>query len=111
MKYTTSYTSSNGQFSNGFQIHETLNAALSAWEANIGSLIHRSGGDSTLHAWEDADSDTVEPIGSISWIEHCEGGFAYGEGIFSDEVSHLAKYKEENGEMLTAEKLVRYLSE
>jgi hypothetical protein len=111
MKYTTTYTSSNGQPSNGFQIHETLNAALEAWVQNIRALIHRSGGDSTLEAWEDIDSDSGEPIGSISWIEHSEGGFAVGEGIFSDEITHLARYEEENGETLTAAKLVRHLSE
>ena len=111
MKYSTSYTSSNGQTANGYEIHETLNAALAAWERNIRALIHRSGGDSTLQAWEDIDSDIGEPIGLISWLEHCEGGFIYGEGIFSDEITHYARYEMENGETLTAAQLVWHLSE
>jgi len=111
MKYITYYTSSNGQPSNGYEIHDSLNAALASCERNIRALIHRSGGDSTLQAWEDIDSDIGEPIGSISWLEHCEGGFVTASGYFLDEVSHLAKYEEENGETLTAAKLVRHLSE
>jgi hypothetical protein len=113
MKYTTCYTSSNGQPSNGHETHETLNAALAAWAADIRSLLHRSGGDSTLQAWEDADLDSehAEPMASISWIEHCEGGFASATGDWSDEVAYLARYTEENGETLTAEKVVRHLSE
>jgi hypothetical protein len=113
MKYTTSYTSSNGQPSNGHETHETLNAALAAWAANIGSLLHRSGGDSTLEAWEEAEISTEnpEPIASISWIEHCEGGFVTASGEWFDEVIALARYEEENSETLTASKVVRHLSE
>lgn len=113
MKYITTYSSSNGQPSNGHEIHESLNNALAAWEANIGSLLHRSGGDSTLEAWEEAelDSEWPEPSASIQWLEHCEGGFVTASGFWQDEVAHLARYEEENGETLTAEKLVRRLSE
>lgn len=113
MKYTTSYTSSNGQPSNGHETHETLNAALAAWAANLGSLLHRSGGDSTLQAWEDADLDSehAEPAASISWLEHCEGGFVTASGDWSGQVADLARYEEENGETLTANKLVHHLSE
>ena len=113
MKYTTSYTSSNGQPSNGHATHETLNAALSAWEENLGSLLYGSGGDSTLQAWEDADFDSehAQPAGSISWVEHCEGGFVTASGNWSDEVAHFARYEEENGDTLAAAKLVRHLSE
>jgi len=117
MKYTTSYTSSNGQPSNGHETHEILNSALAAWAENLGSLLPRSGGDSTLQAWEDADLDNLdsehdEPYASISWFEHCEGGFVSAAGAWAEEVSHLARYYEdENGESLTAERLVRHLSE
>jgi hypothetical protein len=113
MKYTTSYTSSNGQPSNGHETHETLNAALAAWESNIRALLHCSGGDSTLQAWEDADLDSehAQPSGSVSWIEHCEGGYACGDGIFSDDLAHYARYEQENGDELTAAKVVRHLSE
>ena len=113
MKYTTSYTSSNGQPSNGHETHENLNAALAAWKRNIRSLHHRSGGDSTLQAWEDVDFDSSfdQPAGSISWLENCEGGYICADGIWDDEVGHLARYEEENGETLTATKLVRRLSE
>jgi hypothetical protein len=113
MKYTTTYSSSNGQPTSGHEMHETLNAALRAWEANISSLLHRSGGDSTLEAWEEAEisSEHPEPIASISWIEHCEGGFATASGDWSDEVIALARHEEENSETLTAAKVVRHLSE
>ncbi len=113
MKYTTSYTSSSGQPSNGHETHESLNAALASWGSNIRALLHRSGGDSTLQAWEDADpdSDHAEPAASISWREHCEGGFVTASGDWSDEVAQLARHEEGNGETLTAEKLARYLSE
>lgn len=113
MKYTTSYTSSNGQPSNGHETHETLNAALSAWESNIGSLLSRSGGESTLQAWEDADLVRIieQPSGSISWLEHCEGGYVCASGDWADEVAHLSRYEKENGDTLTAAKLVRHLSE
>lgn len=109
MKYTTCYTSSNGQPSNGHESHDSLNAALSAWESNIGSLLYRSGGDSTLKAWENESYD--EPVGSISWIEYCEGGYACADGIFGDDVAHHARYEQENGKELTAEKVVRLFSE
>jgi len=103
MKYCTSHKSSNGQPSNGHETHETLNAALSAWEANIGSLIIGSGGSSDL---------TDEESGSIiSWVEHVEGGFVTGSGDFQDEIESLSIYEEEDGETLTAEKLVKHLSE
>lgn len=112
MKYTTSYTSSNGQPSNGHATHENLAAALSAWESNIGALLHRSGGSSDLEAWEDAafESEHARPGGGISWIEHCEGGFITADGDWADEVSHLARYEEENGETLTAAKLISHLT-
>ena len=113
MKYITTYSSSNGQPSNGHTIHESLNSALVAWEANIRSLIPRSGGDSTLEAWEEAelDSECPEPAASISWLEHCEGGFVTASGFWQDGVANLARYEEENGETLTAAKLVRHFSE
>lgn len=113
MKYTTSYTSSNGQPRNGHKIHENLNAALAAWAANIGGLIQCSGGDSTLKAWEDDDLDSVyaEADSSISWLEHFEGGFVIAGGTWLDEVAHLARHASENGATLTAEELVRRLSE
>jgi len=113
MKYTTSYTSSSGQPSNGHQTHETLNAALATWERNLRALLHRSGGDSTLQAWEDGEFDSRfdQPAASISWLEHCEGGFVTAYGDWSDEVIHLARYEEENGDKLTAAQLVRHLSE
>jgi hypothetical protein len=113
MKYTTNYTSSNGQPSNGHETHETLNAALAAWKANIGSLLHRSGGDSTLEVWGDLafQSDHAEPEASLSWLEHCEGGFVTARGDWGDEVAHIARYEQENGETLTAEKVIRHLSE
>jgi hypothetical protein len=100
--YTTHYSSSNGQPTNGHESHETLAAALAAWKADIGSLLHRYGGDATL---------TEEATGStISWIEHCEGGFITASGDFLDEVCHLARYEEENGESLTPEKLIKHLT-
>jgi hypothetical protein len=113
MKYITTYSSSNGQPSNGHEIHETLNAALRAWESNISSLLYRSGGDSTLEVWEEAEisSEHPEPIASISWLEHCEGGFVTATGDWSDEIAHLARHEQENGETLTAAKVVRRLSE
>lgn len=112
MNYTTSYSSSNGQPSNGHESHDTLAAALAAWRANIRSLLHRSGGDSTLQAWEDGEflSEHGEPAGSISWLEHSEGGFITAGGDWADEVAHLARYEEENGDALTAAKLIRHLS-
>jgi hypothetical protein len=109
MKYTTSYTSSSGQPSNGHETHESLNSALTAWESHIGSLLHRSGGDSTLEAWEDIEND--QPAGTVSWIEHCEGGFVTASGDWSGQVADLARYEQENGETLTANKLVHHLSE
>jgi hypothetical protein len=113
MKYITTYFSSNGQPSNGHETHETLNAALAAWESNIGSLLHRSGGASTLQAWEDADLDSehANSAASLSWVENCEGGFATASGDWSDEVIALARREQENGETLTAAKIVRHLSE
>lgn len=112
MKYTTSYTFSNGQPSNGHESHDSLAAALAAWQANIRALLHHFGGDSTLQMWEDAafDSEHAEPSGSISWVEHCEGGFVTASGDWADEVAHLARYEEENGETLTAAKLIRHLT-
>jgi len=113
MKYITSYTSSNGQPSNGHQTHDYLNAALAAWERNIGALLHRSGGDSTLQAFsdDDIDSEHAEPAASISWLDHCEGGFVTASGDWFDQVAHFARYEQENGDTLTAAKLVRHLSE
>jgi hypothetical protein len=113
MKYTTDYTSSNGQPSNGHETHDTLNAALAAWKDNIGSLLHRSGGNSTLEVWGDSafKSDHAEPEASLSWFEHCEGGFVTSSGDWSDEINYLAKLEEEGGGTLTAEKAVRHLSE
>ncbi len=113
MKYTTSYSSSNGQPTNNFEIHETLNAALAAWETNTNSLLYRSGGDSTLQAWEDDsfDDDNAISIATLSWIEYCEGGFVTASGDWLYEISLLARYAEENGEILTVPKVVRYLSE
>jgi len=110
MKYVTSYHSANGQPANGEEFHETFDAALAAWESNIGSLLALSGGDSTLVAWAVFDADYAKPLGSISWCEHCEGGYVSADGIWADEVGHLARYEEENGETLTAAKLVRHLS-
>lgn len=109
MKYTTCYTSANGQPSNGRESHESLNAALAAWEANLGALLHRSGGDSLLQAWED-EGDEV-PVGSISWREHCEGGFACADGIFAGDMQHYGRYEQENGDELTAAKVVRHFSD
>ena len=113
MKYTTSYTSSNGQPSNGHGTHETLNEALAAWKSNIGALILRSGGDSTLQAWSDSDFevDHAEPHAELFWIEHCEGGFINASGYWSDEICHLATVAEENGDEITVEKVIRHLSE
>ena len=110
MKYITSYTSSNGQPSNGHESHDTLAAALAAWQVNIGALLHRSGGRSDLESWEEDASEHAEPAGSISWLEHSEGGFITAAGDWADEVAHLARYEEENGETLTAAKLIRHLS-
>lgn len=102
MNYATHYTSSNGQPTNGHESHETLASALAAWQADIGSLLSRSGGDAAL---------TEESTGStISWIEHCEGGFITASGDFLDEVCHLARYEEENGDTLTPAKLIKALA-
>ena len=113
MKYTTNYTSSNGQPSNGHQTHETLNAALAAWEANLGALLNRSGGDSSLQAWSEEafEAEHAEPDASLSWLEHCEGGFVTASGDWQDEIQHLAALAEEDGETLTVEKVIRHLSE
>ena len=113
MKFTTNYTSSNGQPSNGHETHENLNAALAAWKANIGSLLHRSGGDSTLQAWGDSafGLDHAEPDASLSWVEHCEGGFVNAQGDWEEDIHDLATRAERDGETLTAEKVIRHLSE
>lgn len=121
MKYTTFFVSSNGQPPNGHETHSTLSAALTAWAANIGYLKTRSGGDSTLHAWEDPgfDSEYAEPIGSIYWIETSQGGFVTAAGKAASvsgeswyaEVSSLARYLAANGATLTAEVLVNHMSE
>jgi hypothetical protein len=100
MKYTTCYTSSNGQPSNGHEEHDTLNAALIAWAANIRSVIPRSGGS----------SDLSSESGSVSWLEHCEGGFACADGEWSEEISALAQYEQSNGNELTPALIVRRLS-
>ena len=110
MKYTTSYTSSNGQPSNGRETHDSLAAALAAWQNNIGALLHRSGGRSILESSADSESEHDCPPGSISWLEHSEGGFITAGGDWADQVAHLARYEEENGDALTAEKLIRHLS-
>ena len=111
MNYTTSYSSSNGQPYNGRETHESLATALTAWQANIGAVLHRSGGRSILESWEsDTESEHAEPAGSISWLEHSEGGFVTAGGDWADEVAHLARYEEENGDTLTAAKLIRHLS-
>ena len=110
MKYTTSYSSSNGQPANGHESHDTLAVALAAWQRNIRALLHRSGGRSILELWEsDIKSEHAEPVGSISWLEHCEGGFVTAFGDWADEVTHLARYEEENGDALTAAKLIRHM--
>lgn len=110
MNYTTSYSSSNGQPYNGRETHESLATALAAWQVNIGALLHRSGGRSILESWADSESEHAEPAGSISWLEHSEGGFVTAGGDWADEVAHLARYEEENGDALTAAKLIRHLS-
>jgi hypothetical protein len=113
MKYTTNYTSSNGQPSNAHETHETLNAALAAWKANIGSLLHRSGGESTLEVWGDSafKQDHAEPQASLSWFEHCEGGFITANGYWAEGIQHLATLSESYGDKLTVEKVIRHLSE
>lgn len=110
MNYTTSYSSSNGQPYNGRETHESLATALTAWQANIGALLHRSGGRSILESSADSESEHAEPAGSISWLEHSEGGFVTAGGDWADEVAHLARYEEENGDALTAAKLIRHLT-
>lgn len=111
MNYTTSYSSSNGQPYNGRETPESLATALTAWQANIGAVLHRSGGRSILESWEaDTESEHAEPAGSISWLEHSEGGFVTAGGNWADEVAHLSRYEEENGDTLTAAKLIRHLS-
>lgn len=113
MKFTTHYTSSNGQPSNAHETHETLNAALAAWKANIRGLLNRSGGDSTLQAWSEEafEAENAEPSAILSWLEHCEGGFVTASGDWQDEIQHLATLAEEDGETLTVEKVIRHLSE
>ena len=83
------------------------------WKSNIKGLLHRSGGDSTLMAWEEGalEMEYSEPIGSISWVEHCEGGFITAFGIFEEQVYLIAQFEEWNGETLTPTKLVSYLFE
>ena len=109
--YITSYSSSNGQPYNGHESHESLAAALAAWQNNIGALLHRSGGRSILEDLEaDSESGHAEPTGSISWLEHSEGGFITAGGDWADEVAHLARYEEANGDALTVAKLIRHLS-
>jgi hypothetical protein len=111
MKFITSYSSSNGQPYNGRETHDSLTTALTAWQANIGALLHRSGGRSILESWDaDSESEHAEPAGSISWLEHSEGGFITAGGHWADEVAHLARYEEENGDTLTAGKLIRHLT-
>ena len=111
MNYTTSYSSSNGQPYNGRESHATLATALTAWQRNIRALLHRSGGRSILESWEsDTESGKIIAAGSISWLEHNEGGFITAGGDWADEVAHLARYEEENGDALTAAKLIRHLS-
>lgn len=111
MKYITSYSSSNGQPYNGRATHDSLATALTAWQANIGALLQRSGGRSILESWDaDSESESAEPAGSISWREHCEGGFITAGGEWADEVAHLARYEEENGHALTAAKLIGHLT-
>jgi len=111
MKYITSYSSSNGQPYNGRETRESLAAALTAWQANIGALLHRSGGRSILESWHaDNESQSAEPAASISWLEHSEGGFITAGGEWADEVAHLARYEEENGDVLSPAKLIRHLT-
>ena len=110
MKYITSYSSSNGQPYNGRAAHDSLATALTAWQSNIGALLHRSGGRSILESWHANQSESAEPAASISWLEHSEGGFVTAGGDWADEVAHLARYEEENGDALTAAKLIRHLS-
>lgn len=103
MIYTTSYTSSNGQPSNNERTHETLVEALEAWQSNMGALILCSGGKSTLVDNEDG--------ATLLWVEHCEGGYVTATGLgWEDEVSHLARLAEEDGEALTAERVARSLA-
>jgi len=111
MKYSTSYTSSSGQPYNGRKTHDSLATALTAWQANIGALLHRSGGRSILESWHaDSESEHAEPSGSISWLEHSEGGFITAGGEWADEVAHLARYEEETGDIFTPAKLVKHLT-
>jgi hypothetical protein len=111
MRYITSYTSSNGQPYNGREIHDSLATALTAWQANIGALLQRSGGRSILESWDaDSESESAEPAASISWLEHSEGGFIAAGGEWADEVAHLARYEEENSDVLTAAKLIRHFT-
>ncbi len=100
MKYTTRYTSSNGQPSNGHEEHDTLNAALVAWAANIRSVIPRSGGSSDL--WGEH--------GALFWLENCDGGFPWADGEWNAEICDLAQHEQSNGNELTPALIVRRLS-
>lgn len=108
MIYTTDYTASSGQPTSSHEIHSDLNQALARWAYNTGSLLHRSGGDSRLQAWESLDDES--PVGTLTWLEHCEGAYPCAEGIFAETVCHWARIAEENGDSLTTEDVVRHLS-
>jgi len=81
--YKTYYIASNGQPRNRIETHETTAAAMEAWVDNCGCLLGRANGRSVI---ADAEGETL-----LTWHEHTEGGFAFGQWVDGLDIDQTAR--------------------